>query len=305
MLDRARRSVKAKLGDGVEMRRSTDGADAGEGCTRRGGGGLLDAALEEDAADTEVALVQRAPLSKPEHVLLEAVELCVVMRQAFALALMAFIVFMASFLSSSAVIFLVTLGVGAALLLACTPGINVGIMLAVPEANRAFAIAINNFLMHAFGDVPSPIIVGYLKDTWAPGCSGDDDSVATSEDCRDDKAGLRLTVFFVFAWLVWSVLFFGAAWAAAQAGRRRAVLQHRALRGSGGPAGAGGTFWPLTSEDDSDSPWSGAVDGGELDTSAAAGRSGSSTPSGRAAGAGASDVAESPDSVRAKLLTTL
>lgn len=27
-------------------------------------------------------------------------------------------------------------------------------------------------LMHAFGDVPSPIIVGLIKDTLAPGCVG-------------------------------------------------------------------------------------------------------------------------------------
>ncbi len=53
---------------------------------------------------------------------------------------------------------------------------------------------------------------GYLKDTLAPGCTGDDDSVSTSSDCRDDKDGLRLTMLLITLWLFWCSAFFGLAW---------------------------------------------------------------------------------------------
>lgn len=58
--------------------------------------------------------------------------------------------------------------------------IAVGIMYSVSIENRAFAIAFSNILCHILGDVPSPLIAGYLKDTLAPGCIGDDDNINTS-----------------------------------------------------------------------------------------------------------------------------
>jgi len=39
-------------------------------------------------------------------------------------------------------------------------------------ANQSFGLAMMVVFMHAMGDVPSPIIVGYLKDSLAPGCVG-------------------------------------------------------------------------------------------------------------------------------------
>jgi hypothetical protein len=38
--------------------------------------------------------------------------------------------------------------------------------------NQAFALAMQIVLMHLFGDVPSPVLVGLIKDTLAPGCVG-------------------------------------------------------------------------------------------------------------------------------------
>ena len=78
---------------------------------------------------------------------------------------------------------------GAGFIFLCTPGINIGIynfiilnfsfifinigvMQSVPTSHRAFAIAVTSVMIHAFGDVPSPIIAGYIKDKLAPGkCS--------------------------------------------------------------------------------------------------------------------------------------
>jgi hypothetical protein len=48
------------------------------------------------------------------------------------------------------------------------------------------------------GDIPSPIVIGYIKDDLAPGCIAENhdgtDNVAASEECRADDHGLRLTL---------------------------------------------------------------------------------------------------------------
>jgi hypothetical protein len=120
--------------------------------------------------------------------------------------------------------FLLFVTVGVGFMFFCTPAINMGFMLSVPVENQSFALAMMVVFMHSMGDVPSPIIVGLLKDKLAPGCigacycvlflsartvplythavthilnhththqppAGDDDgeeSVATSDACRDD-----------------------------------------------------------------------------------------------------------------------
>ncbi|KAJ1421933.1 major facilitator superfamily domain-containing protein [Ochromonadaceae sp. CCMP2298] len=112
--------------------------------------------------------------------------------------------------------FLLFVTVGVGFMFFCTPAINMGFMLSVPVENQSFALAMMVVFMHSMGDVPSPIIVGLLKDKLAPGCiAGDDDgeeSVATSDACRDDASGLRLTMFLVNLWLLWCVFFFALAW---------------------------------------------------------------------------------------------
>jgi hypothetical protein len=115
--------------------------------------------------------------------------------------------------------------------------------------NRSFAIALTSICVHIFGDVPSPIITGILKDILAPGCSpsltppkphgnqtdneggtylftqqlqvhlkslldlqwGHEGSSANSE-CRADNHGLRLTMLIVSLWLFMSLFLFGSAW---------------------------------------------------------------------------------------------
>eukprot|EP00596_Hydrurales_sp_CCMP1899_P006873 CAMPEP_0119038546 /NCGR_PEP_ID=MMETSP1177-20130426/7531_1 /TAXON_ID=2985 /ORGANISM="Ochromonas sp, Strain CCMP1899" /LENGTH=399 /DNA_ID=CAMNT_0007001277 /DNA_START=781 /DNA_END=1980 /DNA_ORIENTATION=- len=140
-------------------------------------------------------------------------------------------------------LFLVTLG--CMLVFLCNPGVNIALMTAVPEENRSFAIALTSICVHIFGDVPSPIITGILKDILAPGCSpsltpptphgnqtinergthlftqqsqslldlqwGQEGSSASSE-CRADNHGLRLTMLIVSLWLFMSLFLFGSAW---------------------------------------------------------------------------------------------
>jgi len=55
--------------------------------------------------------------------------------------------------------------VGAQLLLfACTGPVNAAIMAAVSPGERATAAALSIFAIHAFGDVPAPVLVGALSD---------------------------------------------------------------------------------------------------------------------------------------------
>lgn len=111
-------------------------------------------------------------------------------------------------------LYLFVLVVGCTALFATTTGINIIIMMAVPERNRSFAIAISSIAMHVLGDVPSPIFAGLLKDTLAPQCSGsgEDDAISAGEDCRSQSDGIRLTMLLIVLWLGWSVFFNALVW---------------------------------------------------------------------------------------------
>ena len=109
------------------------------------------------------------------------------------------------YFTHSKVFFLLIVFTGMLFIFLATSGINLGIMLSVPVQNRSFAIALSSVLIHLFGDVPSPIIAGYLLDDLAPHCSGttDDDT-----ECKKDADGIRLTILLISLWLVWTVIFF-------------------------------------------------------------------------------------------------
>jgi MFS family permease len=104
-------------------------------------------------------------------------------------------------------IYILLITLGATVIFMAMSGANMAVMMAVPIAHRSFAIALCSIIIHTFGDVPSPIITGYIKDKLAPGCVGDDDAVAVSPGCRDDEAGLRMTMLIVSIWIWWSVMF--------------------------------------------------------------------------------------------------
>lgn len=120
-------------------------------------------------------------------------------------------------------IFLFILFGGCLFLFICMAAINLGVILAVPPQNQSTGLAFSSIMLHVLGDVPSPIIVGLVKDMLAPGCTGDDDNVNTSEGCRNNGEGLRLTFLIVSLWLCWCVLFFGIAWGFALKGNYRSI----------------------------------------------------------------------------------
>lgn len=119
------------------------------------------------------------------------------------------------FFSYSKGLFLFLVAVGCSLIFMSTSGITMGVMLSVPLTSQSFAIAVNNVCLHGFGDVPSPVIVGLIKDTLAPGCiakEDDDGNIAASQDCRDDGQGIRLTMLLTTLWIIWAIFFFFLAW---------------------------------------------------------------------------------------------
>jgi MFS family permease len=104
-------------------------------------------------------------------------------------------------------------------------GLNMAIMLSVPERYRSLGIAIGTVCGHAFGDVPSPILAGWMKDALAPDCvaSESDDAndmgndanasdVNTSAACRAEEDGIRMTMLMITLWMFWAVFLTGLAW---------------------------------------------------------------------------------------------
>ncbi|RHY30923.1 hypothetical protein DYB32_003920 [Aphanomyces invadans] len=105
----------------------------------------------------------------------------------------------------------------------------VAVLLCVPSSRRNFAVGISTLLVHVFGDVPSPLLLGMLKDIYAPHCGSVevDGQIGLNPDCRcaeasrvvvhggvicsQDQAGLRLTFLVPMLWLLWTVLTWSAA----------------------------------------------------------------------------------------------
>ncbi|KAH9061434.1 hypothetical protein Ae201684P_020770 [Aphanomyces euteiches] len=111
--------------------------------------------------------------------------------------------------------FLVVFGVALTFLFATTSASAIIVLMTVEPSRRALAVGVNTLLLHLFGDVPSPIILGALKDTWAPHCGSIelDGQIVLNPDCAKDFHGLLLSLVFPLLWLIWAVLSYGgAAW---------------------------------------------------------------------------------------------
>lgn len=67
--------------------------------------------------------------------------------------------------------FLVFTGTGLVGLFSAQSGLNIATMLSVPLPQRSCSIAMITLILHLTGDVPSPIIVGLIKDSLAPHCT--------------------------------------------------------------------------------------------------------------------------------------
>lgn len=113
-------------------------------------------------------------------------------------------------------LFLTDLFFGVFFIFLSSASINLAVMLSVPERHRSMAMGLSCLGLHLFGDVPSPIITGLLKSSFAPSCSGSIDEItpssASSDACRSEGNGLRLTMLLVSLWLFVCVLFMWLAW---------------------------------------------------------------------------------------------
>lgn len=112
--------------------------------------------------------------------------------------------------------FLAVLTLAAACCFVTNAGVALGQIASVPRRFQSFALAIAALVLHVLGDVPSPILVGLVKDAFAPACvaheGGDGAASATSVACRAEGSGQRWFVLVVSLWLFWAVFWFGAAW---------------------------------------------------------------------------------------------
>ncbi|KAF0714167.1 Aste57867_4011 [Aphanomyces stellatus] len=116
----------------------------------------------------------------------------------------------------SSLVFLACLLVALTLMFTTQSATTLLVLYSVPKSKRGFAMGLNTLLLHLFGDVPSPIVLGALKDAWAPHCG----SVwnAQGEEkldpaCNQDKTGLRNVLMFAYGWLSLAVLCWAVAFA--------------------------------------------------------------------------------------------
>jgi MFS family permease len=115
------------------------------------------------------------------------------------------------FCMQSAIIFFLILATGLILVFATQAASSIVVLLSVSKARRGFATGLNSLILHAFGDVPSPILLGLLKDYLAPHCGSVTINGNTKMDplCIRDKEGLRLTLAMTFIWMLWTVVLWG------------------------------------------------------------------------------------------------
>ncbi|KAG9403916.1 Protein spinster 3 [Aphanomyces cochlioides] len=110
------------------------------------------------------------------------------------------------------------------LLFATTSPVTVAVLQSVTKARRGFAMGLSTLLLHIFGDLPAPIVLGALKDMWAPHCGSSviNGRVTLNPECQLlDHDGLKWVLIFAYAWLGLAVVFWFASFALA-----RRQLQH-------------------------------------------------------------------------------
>lgn len=86
-----------------------------------------------------------------------------------------------------------------------TAPMNYSTILSVVSRSSPLAIGLNSMFQHLFGDVPSPILVGLIKDDLAPSCSGSIDNL-TSSACRSESQGIKNTMLITNIWGFWTFI---------------------------------------------------------------------------------------------------
>ncbi|GMI17363.1 hypothetical protein TrLO_g12498 [Triparma laevis f. longispina] len=110
--------------------------------------------------------------------------------------------------ATSSILFLSSMFFGCIALFVATAFFNLNAMLSVPRQHRSFAVGLLTFGLHALGDVPAPVVVGYMKDSLAPAC--DINSKGKFDDlqeCRDQATGIRITLGVTFSWLIFVLVY--------------------------------------------------------------------------------------------------
>jgi len=123
--------------------------------------------------------------------------------------------------------FLVRLFLGTLPLFAATAPMNVAVYESVPRSNRALGSALGTLLMHALGDVPTPILFGAAKDALAPDCTPRGERDALGDDCPRQRKNLRLVALAAAAWLIFSLLGFAIAYLKARLAAARLAARDR------------------------------------------------------------------------------
>lgn len=115
---------------------------------------------------------------------------------------------------SNVYVFLSLLSVSLIAIFASLPAQNAATLLSVPPAYRGMAMGCLTTLIHIFGDVPSPVIFGALKDEWGSECNfGKDYKVGTDMNlCAD---AMRKLIGVASVWLIFQMVGYGISWISA------------------------------------------------------------------------------------------
>lgn len=147
-------------------------------------------------------------------------------------------------------VFLVLISAAVFFIYGTSAGLTRVIMLTVPPQTRPFAIALQTLGLHIFGDVPSPVVVGAIKDALAPHCGitfgnssshshpggsacGSVDIGHLNPQCaasESNRRGLHATIILAVLWSIWAVVLWLATWLILRR-RVRAFARESLLRG--------------------------------------------------------------------------
>lgn len=85
-------------------------------------------------------------------------------------------------------------------------------MLSVDRVHRPNACAFLMLTSHIFGDVPIPILLGYIKDKLAPACIfSTNGEFADKDQCKEQQIGVRQSLAIAYSWVIWSLIAFEVA----------------------------------------------------------------------------------------------
>jgi MFS family permease len=137
------------------------------------------------------------------------------LQQIFWMMIVGFLLSLVAYLSiPSKYSYLIVTSIALLFLFGVAPAETTVVMELFPKSRRSFAIASNTLLIHILGDVPSPIILGLLKDSWAPRCGTIevDGRPILNPDCVKDREGLMNVLLFPLLWFCWTIILWGLAY---------------------------------------------------------------------------------------------